>query len=169
MFMNKKILEVISKFQFKGTLEEIKENSQGNINSTYILIFKDKDKINKYLLQKINSYVFKEPYLVMKNIELVTKHIKKKIKALGLEDYQTLTFIKTVDNDSLCTYINDSGEKEYYRAFIYIDNCVAYNGFDEVKTSREFYDSDMFEKIQNQVFKFLNILHKKVELEKDFK
>ena len=41
--------------------------------------------------------------------------------------------------------------------------------FDEVKTSREFYDSDMFEKIQNQVFKFLNILHKKVELEKDFK
>ena len=41
--------------------------------------------------------------------------------------------------------------------------------FNEVKTVKEFYDSDMFEKIQTQVFKFLNILNKKVELEMDFK
>lgn len=45
---------------------------------------------------------------------------------------------------------------------------VIFPMFNEVKTSKEFYDSDMFEKIQTQVFKFLNILNKKVELEKDF-
>ena len=45
---------------------------------------------------------------------------------------------------------------------------VIFPMFEEVKTSREFYDGDMFEKIQTQVFKFLNILNKKVELEKDF-
>lgn len=48
-------------------------------------------------------------------------------------------------------------------------NDVIFPMFDEVKTSKEFYDSEMFEKIQTQVFKFLNILNKKVELEKDFK
>ena len=45
---------------------------------------------------------------------------------------------------------------------------VIFPMFNEVKTSREFYDNNMFEKIQTQVFKFLNILNKKVELEKDF-
>lgn len=46
---------------------------------------------------------------------------------------------------------------------------VIFPMFNEVKTTKEFYDSDMFEKIQTQVFKFLNILNKKVELEMDFK
>ena len=64
---------------------------------------------------------------------------------------------------------------------VYQSNCVSRSSyksisrlsgvtlFNEVKTSKEFYDSNMFEKIQTQVFKFLNILNKKVELEKDFK
>ncbi len=46
---------------------------------------------------------------------------------------------------------------------------VIFPMFNEVKTSREFYDGEFFDKIQTQVFKFLNILNKKVELEKDFK
>ena len=45
---------------------------------------------------------------------------------------------------------------------------VIFPMFNEVKTTNEFYDSNLFEKIQTQVFKFLNILSKKVELEKDF-
>ena len=48
-------------------------------------------------------------------------------------------------------------------------NVVIFSMFNEVKTEKEFYDGNMFEKIQMQVFKFLNILNKKVELEKDFK
>ena len=48
-------------------------------------------------------------------------------------------------------------------------NDVIFSMFNEVKTEKEFYDGNMFEKIQTQVFKFLNILNKKVELEKDFK
>lgn len=46
---------------------------------------------------------------------------------------------------------------------------VIYPMFDEVKTTNEFHESNLFGKIQTQVFKFLNILNKKVELEKDFK
>lgn len=45
---------------------------------------------------------------------------------------------------------------------------VIFPMFKETKTSREFYDNNMFEKIQTLVFKFLNILNKKAELEKDF-
>lgn len=45
---------------------------------------------------------------------------------------------------------------------------VIFPMFNKVKTAREFYDNGMFEKIQEQVNKFLNILSKKADLEKDF-
>ena len=93
--------------------------------------YQSKKKINKYLLQKINSNVFKEPYLVMKNIDLVTNHIQKKLKENGDEIHKTLNIVKTKNNDNLLTYINSDGEKEYYRAFNYIQDCISYNNLND--------------------------------------
>jgi len=135
--MNNKISEITKKFKFVGELIDVVENGQGNINSTYLVTFKNGEQINKYLLQKINAYVFKEPYLVMKNIELVTNHIKKKLKLVNDTRHKTLTFIKTVNDENMYTYINSDGEKEYYRAYEFIDNCISYNNFDEVNGSKE--------------------------------
>ena len=132
--MNKKIKSIVNQFDFDEKTTNIVENSQGNINSTYMITL-DNDK--KFLIQKINSYVFKEPYVVMRNIDLVTNHIKKKLNEMGDTTHKTLNIIKTKDNENLYTYINSDGEKEYYRAYEYIDNCVSYNNFDECSLSKE--------------------------------
>lgn len=135
--MNKKIIEITKKFKFNGNLIDIIENNQGNINSTYMLVFENNNNKKKYLLQKINTYVFKEPYLVMKNIDLVTKHIRKKLKETNDTKHKTLNVIKTIYNDNLYTYINEDGEKEYYRAYEYIDNCISYDSFNNFPNSKE--------------------------------
>ncbi len=126
--MNEKIKTIASKFKFIGELTNIEENNQGNINKSYILTYQNGSE-KKYLLQKINSNVFQEPYLVMKNIELVTNHIKKKLKKSNDTTHQTLNIIKTLNNENLYTYTNSEGEKEYYRAFDYIENCFSYDSF----------------------------------------
>ena len=133
--MNEKIKKIAEKFEFQGTLTNIEENNQGNINKSYILTYKDKEE-RKYLLQKINSNVFTEPYLVMKNIELVTNHIKKNLKKTHDNIHKTLNIIKTKSGENLYTYTNHEGEKEYYRAFDYIDNCISYDSFKDAKNSR---------------------------------
>ena len=129
--MNEKISEIIKHFKFSGNLIKIEENNQGNINKTYVLTYDDNKEIKKYLLQKINSNVFTEPYLVMKNIELVTNHIKKKLKEENDTIHKTLNIIKTTDNKNLYTFINSGGEKEYYRAFDFIENCISYDSLNE--------------------------------------
>ena len=134
--MNEKIKKIAEKFEFQGTLTNIEENNQGNINKSYILTYKDKEE-RKYLLQKINSNVFTEPYLVMKNIELVTNHIKKNLKKTHDNIHKTLNIIKTKSGENLYTYTNHEGEKEYYRAFDYIDNCISYDSFKDAKNSKE--------------------------------
>ena len=130
-YMNERINEIIKHFKFSGNLIKIEENNQGNINKTYVLTYEDNNEIKKYLLQKINSNVFTEPYLVMKNIELVTKHIKKKLKEENDDIHKTLNIIKTTDNKNLYTFINRDGEKEYYRSFDFIENCISYDSLNE--------------------------------------
>ncbi len=134
--MNEKIKKIADKFQFDGTLSNITENNQGNINKSYILTYVNNGE-KKYLLQKINSNVFTEPYLVMKNIELVTNHIKKNLKKNNDSIHKTLNIIKTKTGENLYTYTNHEGEKEYYRAFDYIDNCISYDSLKDVKNSKE--------------------------------
>lgn len=129
--MNHKIREIVDNFKISGELINIMENSQGNINSTYLLSFKVGEGTKKYLLQKINSYVFKEPHLVVKNIELVTEHINSK-----LQDHEkTLRFIRTNDNELIYTYVNEYGEKEYYRVYEYIENCTSFDNLKECDNS----------------------------------
>ncbi len=122
-----KVKQIASNFAFKGDLKGIVTNTQGNINATYVLTYDDAGKERKYLLQKINANVFKEPYLVMKNMEIVTGHIEKKLKAEKDRTHKTLHIIKTDSGANLFTYTNDDGEKEYYRAFDFIENCMSYD------------------------------------------
>ena len=53
--MDRKIIEIQKKFNIPGRLINIKENYQGNINSTYILTYEENGKIKRYILQKINT------------------------------------------------------------------------------------------------------------------
>ena len=125
--MNKKLTTIASQFDFQGRLVDYLENNQGNINKTYILTYDIDGKPKRYLMQKINANVFKEPYLVMKNMEIVTEHIKRKLKQEKDTNHQTLNIIKTKEQENLYTHINDDGEKEYYRAFDFIEGCTSYN------------------------------------------
>ena len=135
--MDNKIREVVSNFRIEGELVSAEENAQGNINSTYLLTYERPEGSAKYLLQKINSNVFKEPYLVMRNIGLVSKHIKKKLAEMPGCSYKTLSYVPTLNDEPMYTHINEAGEKEYYRVYEYIDDCISYNNFRDVENPEE--------------------------------
>ena len=59
---------VIEHFKIDGKLEEIKVNTQGHINSTFVSTFSKDGTKTKYTHQKINKNVFKKPKEVMENI-----------------------------------------------------------------------------------------------------
>lgn len=132
--MNNKILEIIKNFKFNGTLTKIEENNQGNINTSYILTFTNNNKITKYILQKINSFVFKDPLSILNNIELVIDHINK-TNTLQT-NYKTITFIKTKNNESIYKHVNNC-KIEYYRAYQYIENSISYNNLNEAKNNKK--------------------------------
>lgn len=124
--MLKRVIKIIEQYDIKGELVDISANNSGNINSTYVATFNDNGELKKYLIQKINTAVFTEPYKLMKNIEGVTSYLKKQMQKENDYEHQVLDVIKTRDNDLLC-FVQENDVREYYRIYNFIENAIAYN------------------------------------------
>ena len=76
--------------------------TSGHINDSYVLATRDGARGSRYLLQRLNTSVFKQPALVMANIQRVTKHMRSKLEAAGMRDIdrRVLTLIPTRDGRS---------------------------------------------------------------------
>ena len=71
-----KLYDLLSKFDLEADPKGVKvvPYGGGHINSTFLV-----DTDPKYILQKINTHVFPHPVELMRNIELVTEHLTKKM------------------------------------------------------------------------------------------
>lgn len=119
----KELLDIIKNFDVRGNIKELNPINNGIINTTYVVKTDDKGNINKYLLQKINTSIFTEPFKLMKNIENVTKYISLN----DSESKDTINVIKAKNGLPLYVTSDPFSHKEYYRVYNYIDNTISYN------------------------------------------
>lgn len=91
MDMDKKLQEVCSGFCIEDTYLGYEMIQVGNVNKTYRAICRQKDGSEKsYLIQNVNTYVFKNAVQVMDNIDKVTEHIRaKRPNAVSLHFHHT--------------------------------------------------------------------------------
>ncbi len=107
-------------FQFNGKFVNYFMSENGHINNTYFFLYRQEDgSIKRYILQRVNTNVFKKPEEVMENIKNVTKFIKAKIKLAGGDpEREVLGLVKT--NEGNYFYID---EKNYFwRAYKVVEN-----------------------------------------------
>ena len=74
---------IVSKFETRGTVEEIRPLGPGFINDTLIVRGSDNGQSVRYILQRKNHNVFPDVPGMMNNIVMVTAHIKAKVEAAG--------------------------------------------------------------------------------------
>lgn len=116
--------ETVKHFRFDGDFIEASPHGIGHINDTYVGHFRKADGvIHRYVLQRINHDVFRNPEKLMQNVERVTSHLRKKIIAAGGDpDRETLNLIPTVDGRTL--YRTHDGS--YWRAYVFIEGAQTY-------------------------------------------
>lgn len=109
--MDSRLLNVCRAFCISGEMISEEEIKIGNVNRTYKVTFLNPDDIYKsYMVQKVNTFVFKKPIEVMENIDKVTQHIH--IRKPG---QTVLHFHHTKDKK---TYLFD--QDGFWRLFNYI-------------------------------------------------
>ncbi|WP_346915336.1 phosphotransferase [Clostridium sp.] len=131
-----KINEAIENINFLGKYIEYTLCGSGHINDTFLVKFEQNNgEIKKYILQRINHNIFKNPLMVMENISGVTSFLKYKIKESGGDiDRETLNIIKTKDGNN---FFKDS-IGSYWRGYKFIENATS---FDKVEKPEIFYES----------------------------
>ena len=79
MTIDQKLAKVCEGFCIDGTYIGHELIQVGNVNKTYRVIVRLTDGNEKsFLVQNLNTYVFKNPVKVMDNIDKVTEHIRAK-------------------------------------------------------------------------------------------
>lgn len=74
------IAQIADQFAIEGDFVHGEEVESGHINSTYRATFENASgSRQRYILQRINEKVFKDPVAVMRNVECVTRHINWKV------------------------------------------------------------------------------------------
>ena len=118
-------INLCKKFIIEGEPVSIEPYGEGHINDTYLLVTTK----TKYIFQRINSNVFKNPQKVMENIEGVTKHLRNKIiKNNGDAERETLNIINTKDG---AAFLEEGGS--FYRMYVFIDDAKSYQVVEEPK------------------------------------
>ena len=119
--ISEKIREAFSAFGRKGEILGAEQITAGLINATFLVIT---DEGEKYILQKINTYVFKDVDGLMTNIAGVTKYLSEKIaKAGGNPERETLRFIPCGEGK----YYHTDAEGGAWRMYVYVDGTLTYN------------------------------------------
>ena len=78
--LGKRIARIGDQFAISGDFLYGEELRNGHINTTYRACYRTEDgHVDRYILQRINDYVFKDPAQVMRNVEKVTRHITWKL------------------------------------------------------------------------------------------
>ena len=125
--MSYKLSDIVRNFAVDVKVEAY---GNGHINDTYIA-----DSEPRYILQRINHSIFKNPEQVMSNIVGVTEFLRAKIIAAGGDvNRETLTVIKTRDGKDF--YKTEDGD--YFRMYNYVENTASY---EIVENTEQFYEA----------------------------
>ena len=83
----------------------------------------ERGSARRYLLQRVNEQVFRDPPGVMENIERITAHLAEKIRLAGGDpERETLTLVPTHEGASFC----QDSKGGYWRAYLFIEGARAY-------------------------------------------
>ncbi len=160
--------EICSKFNLDGQYISAQPYGEGHINDTLLI----NTTGNRFILQRVNRNVFKEPEKVIENVKKVTDFMHKKIMENCGDPYrETLTLISTLDDKPY--YIAEDGS--LFRMYLFIDHAVCYQS---VENAEVFYQAARaFGRFQNmlrdfpadQLFETIEKFHDTVDRYRKFK
>ena len=167
--MEEEIRKLCKEFMIPGQYDSYEEITVGNVNKTYKVNYLNNDgNIKSYVVQQLNTYVFRNPTQVMENIEKITEYIRQK-----KPDEPSLHFHHTLDKK---TYVHDN--TGFWRLFNFIPSftcdvcddlhmvCNAGEAFGEFQMLLSDFDaSSLYETIPD----FHNTVKRYETLEKDSK
>jgi aminoglycoside phosphotransferase (APT) family kinase protein len=118
-YQEKQLQEISKKFQIYGEILHAETLKIGHINETYSATYSQGGTRVRYIHQKINKNVFKNPGAVMDNVMRVTRHIRRKLESQNVRDHTRRSLIVIPTRDGKSYFLN--GDDGVWRTFLFIE------------------------------------------------
>ena len=112
---------VVLNFQIHGDFIGAEPYGSGHINDTYCAVFSQGGGRVRYIVQRINHTIFKDPVALMGNIRRVTDHVRARLDSEPSR--RALTLIPARDGQA---YYRDP-EGNTWRVYIFIEGARTYD------------------------------------------
>jgi thiamine kinase-like enzyme len=126
--MEPDLKRIYSRFNASGTFLDGKQFGPGHIHDTYRIVTAEADCDN-YILQRLNSNVFKNIPALQENMQRVTAHLARKIASIPGSDVKRECLTLIPDKETGKSFITDE-EGRYWRMFIFISDHRSYEHVD---------------------------------------
>ena len=111
--MDTYIAQVLARFSLPERPVSAERYGNGHINETYLV------KISsgkRYILQKVNTSIFKNIDVLMSNLEAITSHLSKQTD----DERRVMRLVKTTDGRSYLRHADGTA----WRMFVFVENSV---------------------------------------------
>jgi Ser/Thr protein kinase RdoA (MazF antagonist) len=107
------------RFRIEGEFRGARPHGRGHIHDTFVAEYAVGGAPQRYLLQRMNTRVFRDPAALCDNIVRTSDHLRRKLAARGVPDRERrcLTVIRARDDRPFCV----DTEGLYWRAFRFIE------------------------------------------------
>jgi Ser/Thr protein kinase RdoA (MazF antagonist) len=127
---------IAQKFDVAGRAVTLEHTGEGNVNDTYLAIFRTVFSEERFILQKINKRVFPHPEQIMQNMRVVTEHVHRRIE----EEMDTADRIWQLPRvipakDGKDYVLDDDGE--FWRAITLIASAHSYGRVQNIEHAHE--------------------------------
>jgi len=136
---------IARQFQVYGEFLSAKPYGSGHINDTYCVVFDQAGSRARYIFQRINHLVFKNPVALMESISRVTRHLGGKSAGAGDQSRRALTLIPARDGEPF--HADESGN--YWRVYLFIERARTYDAVQS--TAQAFEAAQAFGRFQSML------------------
>ncbi len=129
-----KLKNIVRHFCIPGDFHFAMPYGSGHINDTYAVDINQGGTDIRYIFQRINHNVFKQPEQLMDNVMRVTEHIARKLDGIPDCTRHTLTIIKTHDGKPF----HRDNEGAYWRVYVFVEKALSY---DVIENEQQAYEA----------------------------
>ena len=128
-----RLISIAEQFSHQGNITDIQSLGNGNINDTFLVSLDDLEQ-TRFVLQRINTKVFRHPQRVMKNMYILTEHVHAKLQNQPQDrrwEIPRVILTKTGQDHW------NTGDRDYWRAISFIEGSESFDIIADVSQAQE--------------------------------
>lgn len=136
--LRNKLQYICEQFRIPGEIILSRWIPNGHINEAYYVAVYDGKEVKQFLIQRVNTFVFRDPISMMHNIDLITQHIMSKERTLERRrrlhfhhtsaghNYVVLKDRLAVDPATVEVDWAEPGDVEFWRLYNFIESSTSF-------------------------------------------